>query len=316
MRQYKQPEMTKEIQQFSSINKHNLPDSRRTILPSYQPENEQEKINHKAFAYFSNKYNSNSVGPDFIPYKNENEDEKIKRKKQSEMNQMLKESTQPKEIRHRKSNILHQKYVETSQINNIPGPDIVKRDISNNNYYEENEKNMFFNNNYYNINNKNSDAESFQRKKYMDYNSNIACLPGSVINANGQKKSMIATDGRRNESHIIFGFENQNNNFNNENLDYKKMYNGDYNYYGNQMYHLKRSTSNNINKIPRPASCSGKRIVRNNKNKDSFGTYQLPYDINNNRMNNFGNNNSKNNNNMSLKEKYSLMKNYSQITFG
>ena len=57
MRQYKQKEETKEIQQFAAMNKYNLPNSKRTLIPSYQPINNQEIINHKAFSYYSNKFN-------------------------------------------------------------------------------------------------------------------------------------------------------------------------------------------------------------------------------------------------------------------
>ena len=67
MRQYKPLEETKEIQQFSTMRKHNLPNSKRTLIPSYQPINNQTNINHKVFSYYSSKFNSNSIGPDFIP---------------------------------------------------------------------------------------------------------------------------------------------------------------------------------------------------------------------------------------------------------
>ena len=122
MRHYKCQEETKEIQKFSNMNKHNLPNSKRTLIPSYQPINNKENINHIAFSYYSNKFNSNSVGPDFIP----KEEPQIQAQRKSAA-QILQESSQPQNIKQLKPNILHKKYVESSQINNIPGPNIMKR---------------------------------------------------------------------------------------------------------------------------------------------------------------------------------------------
>ena len=173
MRHYKQKEETKEIQQFSSINKYNQPDSKRTLIPSYQPINNQENINHKAFSFYSNKFNSNSVGPDFIP--NEEPPTYMQRKSAA---QILQESSQPRNIRQLKPNILHKKYVESSQINNIPGPDIMKRYETN---YKLNEDKKYGipskRSNYENKNLKrkssyvfrNNDIESSQRKVFRDY---------------------------------------------------------------------------------------------------------------------------------------------------
>jgi hypothetical protein len=219
MRQYKYPEETKEIQQFSSMNKYNLPNSKRTLLPSYQPINNQENINHKAFSFFSNKFNTNSVGRDFIPY----EEPQVQMQRKSAA-QIMQESSQPLDIRQLKPNDLHRKYVETSQISNIPGPDIVKRTESNS-FFEEH-KRMYFpyksNNVETNLERKSSyalrenDIESFQRKVFRDYNSNIACLPGVTINEKEKVRTLVATNSRKNESHIIFGIDDDKENYRNK----------------------------------------------------------------------------------------------------
>ena len=306
MRQYKPPEETKEIQQFSAMNKHNLPNSKRTLIPSYQPINNQENINHKAFSYYSNKFNSNSVGPDFIP----NEDPPVQVKRKSAA-QILQESSQPLNIRHLKPNLLHKKYIESSQINNIPGPDIVKRNESNNNIDENRKsynphrinyvkKNVQRTNSYVARNN---DIESFQRKVLRDYNSNIACLPGVTINEKEKTRTLVATNSRKNESHISFGCYDENK----ENIrNANKINKYDYN-------------RNNYkkNKIPRPSSCSGKRIIRD-KNRESNNFDRILNDENNNNRiyNNYKNYYSNNNNYINRKQKYSIEKNKSQIIFG
>lgn len=297
MRQYKLHEETKEIQQFSNMNKYNLPNSKRTLIPSYQPVNNQESINHKAFSYYSNKFNSNSVGPDFIP--NEEPPIQIQRKSAA---QILQESSQPLNIRQLKPNILHKKYVESSQINNIPGPEIMKRYETNNKINEN--KNSF--NPLYRLNcakrnmrRKNSyecrknDIESFQRKVYRDYNSNIACLPGVTINEKEKLKTLVATNSRKNESHISFGCDDENKNMNN---------------YWNKYDYNKNNYKKNI--IPRSVSCSGKRIYRD-KNKESNYLNNLPYNENSKREFNVNNYDGINNN-----KKYTVNKNKSQIVFG
>ena len=218
MRQYKLHEETKEIQQFSNMNKHKLPNSKRTLIPSYQPINNQENINHKAFSYYSNKFNTNSVGPDFIP----NEESKVKIQRKSAA-QILEESSQPLNIRQLKPNILHKKYVESSQINNIPGPEIMKRYETNDNNngntnvgkYSANYLNRLYNTKK-DMGRKKSyecrktDIESFQRKVFRDYNSNIACLPGVTINEKEKLRSLVAPNSRRNESHISLGYNYEN----------------------------------------------------------------------------------------------------------
>ena len=303
MRHYKSQEETKEIQQFSSMNKHNLPNSKRTLIPSYQPVNNQEKINHKALSYYSNKFNSNSVGPDFIP----KEEPQVQAQRKSAA-QILQESSQPRNIRQLKSNVLHKKYVESSQINNIPGPAITKRFETDKKLIED--RNNNFNScsgriNYINKNLKrknsyicrNKDIESFQRKVFRDYNSNIACLPGVNINEKEKMRTLVATNSKKNESHISFGRE-ENNNMNNKGFNR-------YDYY-------KKKYKKNI---PRPKSCSGKRIVRD-KNKESnfFKNLPLAYDENNknsmNVMNYFTNEENY------KKTKCVVDKNKSQIIFG
>lgn len=294
MRQYKYPEETKEIQQFSSIYKYNLPNSKRTLLPSYQPINNQENINHKAFSFFSNKFNTNSVGRDFIPY----EEPQVQMQRKSAA-QIMQESSQPLNIRQLKPNDLHRKYVETSQISNIPGPDIVKRTESNS-FFEDHKRTYFpykSNNKQINLKRKSSyalrenDIESFQRKVFRDYNSNIACLPGVTINEKEKVRTLVATNSRKNESHISFGIDDDKENYRNN-----KKNNYDYN---KNFYKLK--------KIPRPVSCSGKRIIRD-KNKETNCLNQ-PYRINNSK-------NYQTNDSISGRQKYSVDKNKSQIIFG
>ena len=305
MRQYKSPEETKEIQQFSNFSKFNLPNSKRTLIPSYQPINNQENINHKAFSFYSNKFNSNSVGPDFIP--NEEPQVQIQRKSAAKI---LKESSQPRNIRHLKPNVLHKKYVESSQINNIPGPEIMKRFETNKKSKEDKFSSIPYNKSNNGIKNlkrkntyvcRNNDIESFQRKVYRDYNSNIACLPGVTINEKEKRRTLVAANAKKNESHICFGFENDNNN-NNYNDAKKRMNNCDYyrNYY--------RKNNNQ-----RPSSFSGKRIIRN-KNRESDILNLFPFDENNSRLMNardyFTNKESIKN------QKYIVNKNKSQIIFG
>ena len=296
MRHYKQKEETKEIQQFSSINKYNQPDSKRTLIPSYQPINNQENINHKAFSFYSNKFNSNSVGPDFIP--NEEPPTYMQRKSAA---QILQESSQPRNIRQLKPNILHKKYVESSQINNIPGPDIMKR-YETNYKLNEDKKYSIPSKNYENKNLKrkssyvfrNNDIESFQRKVFRDYNSNIACLPGVNINEKEKMKTLVATNSRKNESHISFGIEENKNNNRINKYDYNRKY-------------YKR------NYIPRPSSCSGKRIFRD-KNKESNFINHFPNDENNGRIMNLKGYNT--NNPTYINQKYVVNRNKSQIIFG
>ena len=301
MRQYKYPEETKEIQQFSSMYKYNLPNSKRTLLPSYQPINNQENINHKAFSFFSNKFNTNSVGPDFIP----NEEPPVQMQRKSAA-QIMQESSQPLNIRQLKSNDLHRKYVEASQISNIPGPDIVKR-FESNSFFEDHKRTYFP----YKLNCiekkskrkssyalRDNDIESFQRKVFRDYNSNIACLPGVTINEKEKVRTLVAPNSRKNESHISFGNDDDDKENNRNNKNNNKKNNYDYNY-NNNFYKLK--------KIPRPSSCSGKRIIRD-KNRETNGLNQ-PYRMNNSK-------NYQAIDSISGRQKYSVNKNKSQIIFG
>lgn len=303
MRQYKTHEESKEIQQFSNMNKYNMPNSKRTIIPSYQPINNQEKINHIAFSYYSNKFNSNSVGPDFIP----NEEPKIKMQRQSAA-QILQESSQPRNIRQLKPNILHKKYVESSQINNIPGPEIVKRFEIDNKTNEDKKFNRYSNRVNFQKNNfkrkysyicRNKDIESFQRKIFRDHNSNIACLPGVNLNEKEKIRTLVAINSRKNESHISFGSDdNKSNIVNNKKKNYESIKNYNHN--------LRKN-------IPRPYSCSGKRIVRD-KNKESNSQNDFFYDKNNNRKINVKG--FYTNDTMDRKHKYIVNKNKSQIIFG
>ena len=306
MRHYKCQEEAKEIQQFSTINKHILPNSKRTLIPSYQPINNQEIINHKAMSYYSNKFNSNSVGPDFIP--NEEPQIQIQRKSAA---QILQESSQPKNIRQLKPNILHRKYVESSQIDNIPGPEIMKRYETDKKIKEDKTGNgRFCRTNYENKNLKrknsyicrNNDIESFQRKVFRDYNSNIACLPGVNINEKEKMRTLVATNSKKNESHISFGCEGDNIN--------KNRYNKyEYNKYEYNKYYYKK------NNIPRPKSCSGKRIIRD-KNKESNYLRNLPYYYDENNRNAINVKNYFSNGDNYKKQKYVVDKNRSQIIFG
>ena len=210
MRHYKQQEESKEIQKFSTMTKQNLPNSKRTLIPSYQPLNSKENIHHKATSYYSYKFNTNSVGSDLLP----NEEPKPLTKRKS-AGRILQESNPPLNIRQLKPNKLHQKYIESSQINNIPGPEITKRledkkenipekNSNNNNnkkFYKYYTKTYFNNNTSLKNNNnnkkksyalRNNDIESFQRKIFRDYNSNIACLPG--VNKRKRKSENFSCD--------------------------------------------------------------------------------------------------------------------------
>ena len=313
MRHYRQQEESKEIQKFSNMTKQDLPNSKRTLIPAYQPLNYKESIHHKATSFYSNKFNSNSVGPDFIP----NEEPKVLNQRRS-AGRILQESKPPLNIRQLKPNILHQKYIETSQINNIPGPSITKRTEDKKTGVDYDEKNnnkncyKYYSKSYYdNISNnenmkkksyalKNTDIESFQRKVFRDFNSNVACLPGVTINEKEKTRTLVATNSKKNESHISFGFtdsnENKNNNYFRSKYDYNKK---------------------NMNEITRAKSFSGKRIIRD-RNKESNPYSQIinskisrtgyPYSNERNIYEkNYGNN---------FYQKHVTDKNKSQIIFG
>ena len=314
MRHYKQQEESKEIQQFSAKNIQNLPNSKRTLIPSYQPINSKENIHHKATSFYSYKFNTNSVGPDFIP----NEEPKVLIKRKS-AGRILQESNPPLNIRQLKPNKFHQKYIESSQINNIPGPDITKRIEDKK---EKEKENLFPNDNkkyyykyyakdYYNNNNqeikkksyalRQNDIESFQRKVFRDYNSNIACLPGVTINEKERPKTLVSINSKKNESHISFNYGNNNENINSNVLKNKYDY-------------IKKGTGT----IPRPKSFSGKKINRD-RNKESNNYYNR---IINNKINrNYINERNEQNNdyyrdNYRKQQKYANDRNKSQIIFG
>ena len=316
MRHYRPQEESKEIKEFSTMTKQDLPNSKRTLIPAYQPLNYKENIHHKATSYYSNKFNSNSVGPDFIP----NEEPKILNQRKS-AGRILQESKPPLNIRQLKPNTLHQKYIETSQINNIPGPDITKRiedkktdyaENNNKNYYKYYSKSYYSNNNNINNNNqirkkksyalRNTDIESFQRKIFRDYNSNVACLPGVTINEKEKTRTLVATNSKKNESHISLGFVDNNQNRNN-------------NYFRSKYDYSKK----NMNEISRAKSFSGKRIIRD-RNKESNPYSQIinskinrtGYLYNNERSIYEDNNNFSNKNH----QKFVTDKNKSQIIFG
>ena len=309
MRQYKQKEESKEIPQFSSISKKDIPNSKRTLIPSYQPLNSKENLHHKATSFYSYKFNTNSVGPDFIP----NEEPKPLTKRKS-AGRILQESNPPLNIRQLKPNRFHQKYIETSQINNIPGPAIMKRveekkTRTENMPVNKGEKCIkYYSKNYYSGNNnsnkkyalRNKDIESFQRKIFRDYNSNVACLPGVTINEKEKNRTLFAINTKKNESHISFG--NNNENINTSNIRNKYDYN-----------------KKNNNVIQRPLSFSGKRIIRD-RNKESKSNSRMA----NNKINRVGyfytNERSSYENNFSesfrKQQKYMTDKNKSQIIFG
>ena len=316
MRHYRIPEESKEMQKFSTISKQNLPNSKRTLIPAYQPINSKENIHHKATSFYSYKFNTNNVGPDFIP----NEEPKALTKRKS-AGRILQESNPPLNIRQLKPNRLHQKYIESSQINNIPGPAIMKRVVeekkvnTENESYNNNKKFIkYYSKSYYdNISNnqnmkkksyalKNTDIESFQRKVFRDFNSNVACLPGVTINEKEKTKTLVATNSKRNESHISLGNTN-----NNENINYNSLRNK-YDY-----------TKKNMKGVPRPMSFSGKRIVRD-RNKESNTSGRVV----NNKINRTGyfytNDINYYDNDLSQinrkQQKYMTDKNKSQIIFG
>ena len=310
MRHYKPQKVSREIQKFASFTKHNMPNSKRTIIPSYQPINEKEKIHHKATSFYSNKFNTNSVGVDLLP----NEEPKVLSKRKT-AGKILQESNQPLNIRQLKPNRLHQKYMEGSQIENIPGPAIMKRVVEeektnlDNKSYNTGKKYFKYSNKNYSSNNnnkknsyalRNNDVESFQRKIIRDYNSNIACLPGVTINQKERTKTLVATNSKKNESHIFLGINNENikeNNIKNK-YDYNKK---------------------NINNIPRPVSFSGKRIIRD-RNKESINDRKIINSkinrtgyLYNNEMISYDNDNSRLNR---KQQNYVKDKNKSQIIFG
>lgn len=307
-----------EVQQFQNISKYNLPDSKRTLIPQFQPITEKEKTLHKASSFYSRKLQGNSTGPDFISY---GEIPKpIQRKNAAKI---MQESTQPKNVKQLKSNNLFQKYVQFSQINNIPGPEIAKR-LDDNEIKEINIDNI--NNNKVGTLSvisrvsKNTEIESFQRKVYRDYNSNIACLPGSTINNKEKNKTLVATNSRKNESQIIFG----DNNLNSININYnkpKRRVIDEENIFNTRKkrYLDNREEKEEKGKYPRPMSFSGKKILKN-RNLDNFNM-GLVSDENTNK--NFANRNINNGKvnyynfaPINDKQKYYLMKNKSQITFG
>ena len=219
MRHYEPQKESKEIQKFASFTKQNMPNSKRTIIPAYQPINEKEKIHHKATSFYSSKFNTNSVGVDLLP----NEEPKVLSKRKT-AGRILQESNPPLNIRQLKPNRLHQKYMESSQIENIPGPAIMKRVeeekvniVENKSNYNKGKKYFKYSNKNYNSNNnnknsyalRNNDVESFQRKIIRDYNSNIACLPGVTINQKERTKTLVATNSKKNESHFLLGINNE-----------------------------------------------------------------------------------------------------------
>ena len=88
---------------------------------------------------------------------------------------------------------LFKKYDNTSQISYLPGA--IKRD--------QNE----INDNYCN-NPTTKTTESFNTKLYRDYRSNVACLPGSVINETRNQNYLCQPNIKKNESHDIFNINN------------------------------------------------------------------------------------------------------------
>ena len=111
------------------------------------------------------------MGPDFIP----NEEPKVLNQRRS-AGRILQESKPPLNIRQLKPNILHQKYIETSQINNIPGPSITKRteDKKTGVDYDQNNNNKncykYYSKSYYdNI----SNNQNMKKKSYALKNTDI-----------------------------------------------------------------------------------------------------------------------------------------------
>ncbi len=354
--QHPKPKASREVQQFSNISKFNLPDSKRTLIPQFQPISEKEKMLHKANSFYSNKLKGNTTGPDFISYNGEKK--YVPRKGAGKI---MQESTQMKKPRELRGNNLFQKYVQYSQINNIPGPDIGKRlEDEELKEYEivGNNDNNDINNEYSNQKNmkkkrggncsvisglsKNTEIESFQRKVFRDYNSNIACLPGGTINAKDKTKTLVHTNSRKNESQIIFGennYSNNRNNNNNLNNDWNKNYSSNNTkrrvideenmFTTRKKRYVDNANYNEVkkdNRYPRPVSFSGKKILRN-RNLDNFHVGLAgDENMNKNVVNkNINNNNVINKNGkvnyydfapINDKQKYYLMKNRSQITFG
>ena len=80
---------------------------------------------------------------------------------------------------------MHQKYIETSQINNIPGPDIMKRVESDIKEYEDKRYKL---RNKYNLNNKNENnkidiLQDLEKKSLIIQK----MLRGSLIRKKGKK---------------------------------------------------------------------------------------------------------------------------------
>ncbi|MCQ2816181.1 MAG: hypothetical protein MJ252_02835 [archaeon] len=82
------------------------------------------------------------------------------------------------------------KYIRTSQITNLPGG--VKRE------------NTDINDNLSNNEEKKNNSEWFRYKTVNDYQSNVACLPGSKINNDTPRKFILRTSTRKYQSNQIF----------------------------------------------------------------------------------------------------------------
>ena len=241
--------------------------------------------------------------------------------KRKSAGRILQESKPPLNIRQLKPNKFHQKYIESSQINNIPGPDITKRiedkkekekeNILPNNggkkyYYKYYRKDYYNNNNNQQIQKKSyalrqNDIESFQRKVFRDYNSNVACLPGVTINEKERPRTLVSINSKKNESHISFNYGN-----NNENIDSNTL--------RNKYDYIKKG----LGPIPRPKSFSGKKITRD-RNKESNNYYNRIIDNKINRT--YINERNEQDNDYyrdiyRRQQKYACDKNKSQIIFG
>lgn len=338
-------EPTKEIQQFANIHRYELPNSKRTIIPSLQPISPKEKmiLQKSSSILFEKQKQQQKTKPKKNAFivsnttkdnnnNNKNDNDNININSNKKVSNILKETFQRKDNKRLlKPNELHKKYVQISQINNIPGPEIVKRKESN--YKEGTDKN-----------------NKYKRKIKRDYNSKISCLPTNNINKNNNNGNINSNDEivkeesnktierntNKNESHFTIEDNNNNNNFNsdpnyntsNNSYDIKSIIDKElqvskkkefYDTIDNNGYSYNKSNNNKANisnnKSQRLMSFSGKKIRRdrNAESKESLRYNPLRYEDNKNPENKgmyyeFAPSNDN--------RKYYLMKNISQFSFG
>ncbi len=248
MRQYREQPPSNEIKQFDSMKIKNLPNSKRTIIPHMNNE-EQSDINHIKKSQFGDRFNEGFLLNNFTPIQGEVIPNQ--RKSASKIYKETSEENRKKELR---SNNYHEKYVINSQINALPGPRIVKRQENEYDINTGNKYMIYYNNNNEtykeNLDLNNGDKiytdeiNRYERKIKQNYNTNIACLPGCRLNQKEKEKSLVSNNKLKNESHFTLGI-NYNNNLKEENFN----------------------TNENFNNktLPRPRNFSSIKIPINNK---------------------------------------------------